>query len=232
MNSETRMMLKCHTRAGYGLILILLALLVTGCSSTHTTSGVVPIDLAFLGVTQFPVNQKAGSLPKGPICRVAVLPFVNDSEYPQADALFDKVFTSELRNLTNYLVVQEGDILKVYQQLRALPGQVLSPEELQLVADRVDAQLLISGIVLEMSENRSLHEGVDPTITVDVQIRDGSSGDVLWTTLHRRRGIDYRKVMHFGAIHTVTGLSSQMAIEIINLWFGKGLTQCDVSPRF
>jgi len=161
---------------------------------------------------------------------VAVLPFLNDSDFPLADTLVSKVFAMQFQDSGNYLLIQEGDIQKVYQQLHLLPGVAPSLEQLQIIANRVSAQLLITGIILEMREDRYALGTVNPVLIVDIQIRDGRSGETLWTAFHRRQGTDYKKAMHFGTIHTATGLSRQMAEEIINLWFKKGLTQCDTSP--
>ena len=201
------------TRIHRYLVIILLGLLSTACG------------------TQLPVHRQMSPLPQGPMCRVAVLPFLNDSAFPLGDAIVSKVFATQFQGSGNYLVIQEGDILKVYQQLRIRPGEAPTPEQLRIIADRVNAQLLITGIVLEMREDRAEHGSVNPLLIVDIQIRDGRSGDTLWNTFHRRQGSDYKKTMHFGTIHTSTGLSRQMAEEIINLWFEKGLTQCDVLPQ-
>lgn len=177
-----------------------------------------------------PYQQKA-ALPPGPICRVAVLPFVSESDYPLAHAIAYKVFLAEFQGAGNYLVVQEGDVLKLYQQLRILPGQAPSLDEMQMLAGRLEAQLLITGNVVEMRENPAGAGNVNPVVGLELQIRDGRSSDPLWRTYHRREGTDYRTAMHFGTIHTVTGLTQQVSREIINLWFKEGLTQCDVSPR-
>ena len=185
--------------------------------------------MLFVGcATQVPIHRQLASLPPGPICRVGVLPFINDSDFPLGDTVVNKIFAAEFQKSGNYLVIQEGDILKVYQQLHILPGETPTLEQLQIIADRISAQLLISGIIMEMREDRGEHGTVNPLIIMEIQMRSGSSGEVLWTAFHRRHGTDYNKTMHFGTIHTVTGLSRQMADEIINLWLNKGLKQCDV----
>jgi len=180
---------------------------------------------------ELPIHREMDPLPPGPVCRVAVVPFLKDTDFPLADEIFFKVFAAEFRSSGNYLVVQEGDILKIYQQLHLLPGETPTAEQLRIVASRVGAQLLISGIVLEMRQNRSRLTGTDPVIAVELQIRDVKTGNTLWTVYHRRQGLEYQKAMHFGTIHTLTALSRQMAKEIINLWKKKGLGQCDLSPR-
>ena len=202
-------------RNSYFLFLMLLI----GCLCSGCTSG------------QLPLQQQLTSLPSGPICRVAVLPFLNDSDFPLAGAIDRQAFATQFQSSGDYHVSQEGDVLKVYQQLHILPGVAPSLEQLQIIGDRVNAQLLITGIVLEMRENRGEHGTVNPLVVEEIQIRDARSGETLWTTFHRRQGTDYKKTMHFGTIHTVTGLSRQMAEEIINLWFEKGLPQCNVSSR-
>jgi len=176
---------------------------------------------------QLPLQQQLTPLPSGPICRVAVLPFLNDSDFPLGDAIVSKVFAAQFQASGDYQLSQEGDILDIYQQLHLLPGTAPTLEQMRIIADRVNAQLLITGIVLEMRENRGEHGTVNPLLVEEIQIRDGRSGETLWTTFHRRQGTDYKKTMHFGTIHTVTGLSRQMAEEIINLWFEKGLAQCN-----
>jgi hypothetical protein len=181
--------------------------------------------------TALPLHHEITALPSGPICRVAVLPFLNDSEYPLGDAVVSKVFAAQFQQSGDYMMVQDGEILKVYQQLRLLPGTEPSLEQYQIIADRINAQLLITGIIMEMREDRGEHNTVNPMLVLDIQLRDGRNGETLWTIFHRRQGTDYKKTMHFGTIHTMTGLSRQMAVEIINLLYEKGLVQCNVLPR-
>jgi polysaccharide biosynthesis protein PelC len=183
-------------------------------------------------VIQPPYGQQLHSLPPGPLCRVAILPFQNESDYPLANALVAKVFAAELEAGSNYLLAQEGDVRKIYQQLRILPGRAATPEQMQILANRLGAQLLITGNVIEMREAPGNNAAVNPVLGLEVRIYDGASAVSLWHTYHRRQGTDYRTAMHFGTIHTATGLSQQVSREIINLWFKEGLTQCDVSPRF
>lgn len=177
------------------------------------------------------MHREMAQLPPAPVCRVAVLPFLNDSDFPQGAVIAQKIFQAEFQSAGDYQVLQEADIRKTYQQRHIYTGWAPSLEAMKIVADRVNAQLLISGIVLEMREDPGPHLTVNPKIVLEIQIRDGRTGEVLWTTYHRRLGSDYTKTMHFGTIHSIAGLCRQMAIEIINLWFEKGLPQCNVLSR-
>ena len=177
---------------------------------------------------KLPLHREFSPLPSGSLCRVAVLPFQNDSEIPQAGTMVSKVFAAEFRQAGDYQLLQEGDVLKAYRQLKIYPGRAPGLEQMRIIADQVNAQLLITGAILEMREDPGMYATVIPKAVMEVQIRDGRSGETLWTVYHRRLGSDYTKTMHFGTIHSLAGLSRQMAVEIINLWFEKGLPQCNV----
>lgn len=174
-----------------------------------------------------PMRREVSPLPSENGCRIAVLPFLNDSEFPQGGLLVQKVFAAQLLSSGEHLLTPEGDIVKAYQQLHLLPGAAPTLEQLRIIADRVNAPLLLTGIVLEMREGRSEHQTVNPQLILEVELRDPVNGEILWTTFHRRKGTDYKKTMHFGTLHTVTGLCRQMAEEIINLWYEKGFSQCN-----
>ena len=190
--------------------------------------------ILFLGGcgAEFPILQRMKPLPAGPVCRVAVLPFSSESDYPLADLIAYKVFSAQFAALDNAWMAPEGDVLKIYQQLRIFPGQQPTAEQLQILASRLNVQLLIKGHVVEMRENPGANKSVNPEIALHMDLVDGPTTDTLWSTYHRRQGVEYQKVMHFGQIHSVAGLCQQASSEIITLWIKKGLTQCDVSPRF
>lgn len=181
---------------------------------------------------RLPYFQTHAPLPRGPLCRVAVLPFANDTDFHLGGAIYHKVFQAELISRTDYVLIQEGDIRSVYRQFRLFPGHQLTTEQLALFGDRLDAQLLVTGTVSEMRENPGEHRTVNPVLAQTVRVHDARSGEVLWSTYHRREGSEYRKAMHFGKVYTVTGLAQRVAQEILQLWLEQGLTTCDVSPRY
>ena len=196
------------------LLLGILLLFMSGCSST------------------FPTLERIKPLPSVPVCRVAVLPFLDESDYPLANTIAYKVFIAELNSLGNYMVTQEGDVQKLYHQLRIPFGEPPSQEQFQILANRLNVQLMFIGKVIEMQENRGVNGSGNPVLAMRVDILDGHTGDLLWSVYHHRQGIDYQKTMHYGIINTISGLCQQVSIEIINLTFKQGLTQCDVSPQF
>jgi TolB-like protein len=175
-----------------------------------------------------PVVMKQASLPDdGNICRVAVLPFANQSGYPLGDTIFYRIFVAELLENGNYLVSQEGDVRKIYRQMRVLVGQVPDIEQVRALAGRLGAQVVISGTVLEMRDKPQYSRRLDPSIAVVVRIMDGETGRTLWTTFVRREGTDYRKVMHFGVVNTVSALAKRVSKEMLAAWLKEGLHKCN-----
>ena len=197
--------------------LLLIAVTMEGCVMTSS----------------LPDLQQLRPLPADePLCRVAVLPFTSESDYPQSAAIATKVLLAELQNLGNYLVTQEGDVDKLFLQLRILPTESPSREQLQILASRIHAQLLFTGHVIEMRENPGSGGSVNPVLAMRIDILDGRTAEVLWSIYHRRQGLDYQKVMHFGTINSIAGLTKQVEVEMLNFMITQGLPQCDVLPRF
>lgn len=174
-----------------------------------------------------PTVLKQGPLPDGgKICRVAVLPFVNQTEYKQADDIFSRVFVSELTNAGNYQVAQEGDVRKFYQQMRVLPNQMLGVEQLRALADMLGVQIIIAGTVVEMQGKNDFGQRLDPSIAVVLRIIEGASGRTLWATYNRREGVQYRQIMHFGLVNSVTSLAKHVSAEIVEAWHKEGFLKC------
>ena len=124
----------------------------------------------------------------GQVCRVAVLPFANDSDYPLGDVMVKKIVMAELQEAGDYQVLQEGDVAKTFQQLRIYPGRMPNLEQMQIIADRLNAEILITGIILEMREDPWQYATINPKIVMEIQIRDGRNGETLWTAYHNRQG--------------------------------------------
>jgi TolB-like protein len=174
-----------------------------------------------------PTVLKQGPLPEaGEICRIAVLPFVNQTAYKQGDDIFARVFISELVNKGGYRVAQEGDVRKFYQQMALLPTQGPSVEQLRALADLLDVQVIVAGTVVEMQDKSRYGQRLDPSVAVIVRIIEGSSGRTLWASYIRREGSQYRRIMHFGLVNSLTSLARHASAEIVAEWQKQGFKKC------
>lgn len=169
---------------------------------------------------------KLSSPLEGGNCRVALLPFINESKYPRGDTILYRLFVSELVRSGKFQVAAEGETRKILRQMKVYPNRVLDIEQTLIVADRLNAELVISGTIHEMDEefrNKTLM----PSLVFSVNIYDATTGRILWTTYHKGRGDQYRWIMHFGMINTISALARQMSEEVVNLWTKEGLGNCE-----
>lgn len=165
-------------------------------------------------------------VPEHGVCRIAVLPFSNESKYPRGGLLFYKVFAAELVRTGQFDVVQEGDVRELYEQLHLLPGQEPTLEQVKIMGNRLGVEAVVLGTVLQMKEHRE-RTGADPSLAIFVKILDARTGETLWTTYHRRQGSQFRKVMHFGMVYTLTSLAQRVSNEVLDVWLKKGLHGCE-----
>ena len=192
-----------------GLLLGLVwTLLLAGCGSGR------PTVLEFPGVT---LERKVES--------VAVLPFIDHSGYGQGGKIVQRLLVGELVRSCNWRVALEGDITRVYRQIRLRPWEEPDPEQLRIIAARLGVDLLITGEILEMEE-RIDPSGVDPLLLMQLRVYDGQDGARRWATRHRRQGSDYQRVMHFGTVNTISAVSRNAVREILQEWHRKGLLVC------
>lgn len=164
-------------------------------------------------------------LPTEGICQVAVLFPINMTDNDGGGILFYRVFQSHLHQLPGLNVSQEGDVRKQYKDLLLLYGAELTYEEIRVIASRLGVQALILAEITRMdetdSENRLL-----PALAVTVKLINARTGTIIWYSHLSRTGEQYRKVMHFGLVNTMTQLVAVVTKEIIDSWQEKGFGKC------
>lgn len=160
-----------------------------------------------------------------PICRVAVLPFVNTTDYVQGDTIVYRIFVAELNRLAGFTVAQEGDVRRILRQMQLTPKEVPSYEQRRVLADRLGVDAIITGEIVAMHEDEGTLE-TNPLLAVDLKLLATESNTTIITTYHSRRGKDYRKVMHFGLVNTITTLAVNVSDEILEIWSTKGVKPC------
>jgi hypothetical protein len=162
-----------------------------------------------------PISQQLSPFPEEGVCRVAVLPLKNSSNYRDGDLLFYRVFTAELASRHDFELVQEGDIRAAYRQVKVNPHtDRLKFEQMRIIGDYLDVQVMVVGFITEMGEKVKQGKNV-PYITVTFELIRADTGRTILTSHHRRNGLDYHTVMHFGVISNLTQLSHLISQEIL-----------------
>lgn len=158
-------------------------------------------------------------------CSMAVLPLVNKSEYPQGGELVGRLLASRLVQDGPGRLALAGDVQTIYGQLHIRPGTTPSPEQLRIIADRLGVDALVGGEVLEMAEKSSQGQ-VHSQLTLQLRLYRGVDGSQAFATYHRRQGDEYRTLMHFGVVNSISALSERVIEEVIELWMAKELINC------
>ncbi len=172
-----------------------------------------------------PVLQTFSNPPEMATCRIAILPFTDQGTYPEGAEIFYKIFFAELVSSGHFTVVPEGDIRDLYKQLKMYPNRQPKQDQLEIIGGRLRATIFIGGDILFMKEEND-GAAKKTKLTVVLRLYDAGTGKIFWATYHRRRGLEYHQVLHFGRINTITTLARQMAVEIIDLWRENGLQPC------
>jgi hypothetical protein len=152
-----------------------------------------------------------------------VLPFTDKTDNTEISIAIYRIFISELIKHGDFQISQEGDVRTVLRQVKMVP-HVHDPtiEQIQIIGNYLNVPYLIVGKVLEAGTYKSHSNENVPYLVIEVKLVDTASGRTVWLTYHRRTGEEYRKVMHFGAIYTVSELSGFVSREIIARWATKG----------
>ncbi len=186
-----------------------------------------PLLVALLGCgKRLPLTYESPLAGKVRVCRVAVLPFTNETTYPLGGTLLYRIFLGEMVATGRFRVVNEGDVRRLMLRQRLMPGETPGKEFYRALVENLGVEALITGRVVEMEEVRK-GRGVEPRVAFWLEVRDARSGKVVWSTYSRRRGGDYRKVMHFGVVNTVTALVKKMCDEVLKNWEKEGLGGCE-----
>ncbi|MFW8602282.1 hypothetical protein ACOHYD_12480 [Desulfobacterota bacterium M19] len=165
------------------------------------------------------------SPPAAALCDIAVLPLVNDSEYQQGGVIVYRIFVSELHKVKGLTISQEGDVRKLYRQMRIGPKDTPTLDDLKILADRLRVQGFVQGKVVKMRENKGRLEA-RPILALNFKMINAATGRTMMTIYNSRRGEDYRSIMHFGVVNTITELSRVVSDEIIRQWFPGGEVKC------
>ena len=169
-----------------------------------------------------PAIQQLNSMPEDGVCRVAVLPFVNQSDYRDGGVLLYRVFAAELARQQNFDLSQEGDVRTAFRQIQMNPFiDRPSFDQLRIIGDYLAVDILVIGRISEMYEKIVQGKSI-PHMVVFLELINAKNGRPILNIHHRRSGSDYLKVMHFGLVTTTTELSQLISTEIIGDLIKKG----------
>ena len=139
---------------------------------------------------------------------LAVVPFFNLSERKNAGELMALHFIRQLLEFENFLVIEPGVIRKSMLDLRVIMSDGISLANTDLVFQRLNADLILSGRVLDYQDYRGA-EGT-PKVDFAAQIIERKSREVVWTVKSYGTGDERVFFFDWGKVNTAYAMAAQM----------------------
>src|SRR5690242_17807303 len=153
-------------------------------------------------------------MPDAPRPRIAVLPFDNLTNEGDAGETMTLVFFTTIGEAGRYEPVESGIVAAVLDSMRIRLTTTLSAEQLSALGQRLGAQRLLVGSVLESGTVRA-DDGDLPSVGVTVKLLDPTTGRVQWTRMAFKTGGDKETVFGWGRERSRPRLSARLAQEIL-----------------
>lgn len=157
------------------------------------------------------------------VCNIAVLPFENWTRKLAVGSSAYRLFSAELIASKGFNVAAEGDVGLFRLRHRMLPGAMMHKDLYRSLAEQLNVDAVVLGRVVATGVDRRRGTGRVPFVELQVDLYDLRADRMLLSTVHRRWGDEYRKIMHFGLVTTTSGVMQKMSQEIIADWSNKGV---------
>lgn len=172
------------------------------------------------------ITRVAGGELRSKVCRVVLLPFVNESRSEQLDIQAYRVFLAEVVKSGIFTVIPEGDIKDFFYRNRISQQTIWDRKLIATLSQQLDVDGAMVVFIRDSNLARGSYGSKQTFISLQVELHDARSGKLILSSFLRRRGSDYTKVLHFGVVDTVSGLLQRMFREIIEKWEEEGVAGC------
>jgi Bacterial Ig-like domain len=146
--------------------------------------------------------------------RIAILPFLNQSERRFAGDLVGLDFLEALRRTGDVTVLEPGVLRKELLNLRAILPRGASLDTADILFSRLNVDLLLSGEVRIFDQDAA---GGAPRAYFTVQVIDRKGLQVVWSSQSSNSGNDGVWFFDHGRVETVGELISRMTGEVVRL---------------
>ncbi len=205
-----------HGKRVYGSVGIFIFLLLAGflmisCSSAGSGKA---------------ITRVAGGRLQNRMCRIVLLPFVNESQSQQLDVQAYRIFLAEIVKSGIFKVVPEGDLKDFFYRNRINQQTIWDRKLIAKLAQQLDVDGALVVYIRDSNLVRGSYGSQLTFVSMQIELHDARSGRLVLSSFMRRQGSDYTKVLHFGVVDTVSGLLQRMAREIIGIWEEEGVSGC------
>jgi hypothetical protein len=140
------------------------------------------------------------------IRRVAIYPFQNRSQDPQAGPRVQSVFVTELLTRNALQTLDPGESLAAMRELKLDPGAELSAAQILALGQRLSVDAIFFGAVDEYGYERESGDRVS-SLTLTLRLAETETGTIIWQSQDHRRGTSvWRKIFGGGttSLHDIS----------------------------
>jgi TolB-like protein len=148
--------------------------------------------------------------------RAALLPFENLAGREAEGTMFTKIFFAQLTATNAFEMVEPTRVEMAMDSVGVRSVGGITPAELQLLGNTLQAPYVLIGSVLESGKLQSGYGGQVPAVGATLRLVDARSGKVLWAGVHFRDGGDHETVFGWGRELSSERLALQLATEMLS----------------
>ena len=146
---------------------------------------------------------------------VTVTPFLNESERKNAGEIMALHFIRALREHENFDVIEPGIVREELLGLRVIMEDGVSLANASLVLGTLNADLVISGRVLDYQDYQGA-EG-SPKVDFSVVVIEKKSQEIIWASKSYNQGDDSVLFFDRGKINTAHTMASKMVRNVVEM---------------
>jgi hypothetical protein len=161
---------------------------------------------------------------------IAVIPFDNISEHPDAGKKVVNLLLTELVGTEMFRLADMGEVENSLRRLRIRTTAEIDLSKLQNLGEKLSVQAVIVGSVDEY-ELRQDRSGTVPVVAVSARMLDVQTGDILWTISHTHDGNDWETIFGFGRVISLSRLAQITVSEIVEYLTQELLTRAKAERR-
>lgn len=140
--------------------------------------------------------------------KVAVAPFLNESDRKNADRIIMLHFMEQLGRQGNFYVIEPGVVRDELLRLRIIFEGGLSIANANLLFDLLDADLVLTGRIMDYKDYHGT--GGTPKVDFSTLILERKSKEIVWSSKSYNTGDDKVTVFDFGKVNTAHKMASEM----------------------
>ncbi len=153
--------------------------------------------------------------PGGRKCRIAILPFQNETERKGGGEILMLHFARQLVNKRDVEVIEPGAMRQKLIDLRMIMSKGVSLADMDVIADVLDADMILAGKCSRYDD----YEGVSgiPRVMFSVLMIERESRKMVWSSASYNEGDNGVLFFDFGKLRTASSLASRMTQAVAEL---------------